>query len=134
MTDDELLARADAVAANAYAPYSNFHVGAAILTRDGRVFDGVIVDLIYLNRLVRPGGVVMLDDYQLPGVARAASFSAWIRAFSAAAAARSASLAAAASALARAAAAAASAMAFASAAAAAAAAAAASWLAALSVS
>ena len=44
MTDDELLARADAVAANAYAPYSNFHVGAAILTRDGRVFEGVNVE------------------------------------------------------------------------------------------
>jgi predicted O-methyltransferase YrrM len=37
-------------------------------------FDGVFVDLVYLNRLVRPGGVVMLDDYHLPGVARAASF------------------------------------------------------------
>ena len=44
MTDDELLARADAVAANAYAPYSNFYVGAAILTRDGRVFEGVNVE------------------------------------------------------------------------------------------
>jgi cytidine deaminase len=44
MTDDELLARADAVAANAYAPYSNFHVGAVVLTRDGRVFEGVNVE------------------------------------------------------------------------------------------
>ena len=44
MTDDELLARADAVAANAYAPYSNFHVGAVIVTRDGRVFEGVNVE------------------------------------------------------------------------------------------
>jgi cytidine deaminase len=44
MTGDELLARADAVAANAYAPYSNFHVGAAIVTRDGRVFEGVNVE------------------------------------------------------------------------------------------
>ena len=35
--DEELLARADAIAAQAYAPYSNFNVGAAILTRDGRV-------------------------------------------------------------------------------------------------
>jgi cytidine deaminase len=32
------------VAANAYAPYSNFHVGAAIVTRDGRVFEGVNVE------------------------------------------------------------------------------------------
>jgi cytidine deaminase len=44
MTDEELLARADAIAANAYAPYSNFHVGAAILTRDGRVLEGVNVE------------------------------------------------------------------------------------------
>jgi cytidine deaminase len=44
VTDEELLARADAVAARAYAPYSNFHVGAAALTRDGRVFAGVNVE------------------------------------------------------------------------------------------
>ena len=37
-------------------------------------FDGVFVDLFYLGRLVQPGGIVFLDDYQLPGVARAASF------------------------------------------------------------
>ena len=34
-------------------------------------FDGVFVDLFYL---VRQGGVVFLDDYQLPAVGRAASF------------------------------------------------------------
>jgi predicted O-methyltransferase YrrM len=37
-------------------------------------FDGVFVDLFYLARLVRPGGVVFLDDYQLPAVERAGSF------------------------------------------------------------
>lgn len=37
-------------------------------------FDGVFLDLVYLGRLVRPGGVVFLDDYQLPGIARAVSF------------------------------------------------------------
>lgn len=37
-------------------------------------FDGIFVDLFYLGRLVRPGGIVFLDDYQLPAVARAASF------------------------------------------------------------
>ena len=42
--DRELLDRADAVAAHAYAPYSKFHVGAAIRTRDGRVFEGVNVE------------------------------------------------------------------------------------------
>lgn len=39
-------------------------------------FDAVFVDLAYLNRLVRPGGIVFLDDYQLTGVERAAGF--WI--------------------------------------------------------
>ena len=37
-------------------------------------FDGLFVDLVYLARLVRPGGIVFLDDYQLPAVARAVSF------------------------------------------------------------
>jgi predicted O-methyltransferase YrrM len=37
-------------------------------------FDGVFLDLVYLGRLVRPEGIVFLDDYQLPAVARAASF------------------------------------------------------------
>jgi predicted O-methyltransferase YrrM len=37
-------------------------------------FDGVFLDLVYLGRLVRGGGIVFLDDYQLPAVARAASF------------------------------------------------------------
>jgi len=34
----------------------------------------VFVDLVYLGRLVRPGGIVFIDDYHLPGVVRAASF------------------------------------------------------------
>jgi len=37
-------------------------------------FDGVFVDLVYLGRLVRPGGIVVADDHQLPAVSRAASF------------------------------------------------------------
>ncbi|HEY8107156.1 MAG TPA: cytidine deaminase, partial [Gaiellaceae bacterium] len=40
----ELLAQADAAAAHAYAPYSNYHVGAAVLTRDGRVIAGANVE------------------------------------------------------------------------------------------
>ena len=43
-SDGELLALADAAAAHAYAPYSNFHVGCAVLTRDGRVLEGVNVE------------------------------------------------------------------------------------------
>jgi cytidine deaminase len=42
--DRELLERADAVAQRAYAPYSKFFVGAAVRTRDGRVFEGVNVE------------------------------------------------------------------------------------------
>ena len=37
-------------------------------------FDAVFIDLYYLGRLLRPGGVVFVDDYHLPGIARAASF------------------------------------------------------------
>jgi len=37
-------------------------------------FDGVFLDLAYLGRLVEPENVVFVDDYQLPGVARAVSF------------------------------------------------------------
>jgi cytidine deaminase len=42
--DRELLERADAVRKRAYAPYSEFFVGAAVRTRDGRVFEGVNVE------------------------------------------------------------------------------------------
>lgn len=37
-------------------------------------FDAVFLDLVYLGRLVRPGGIVFVDDYQLPAISRAASF------------------------------------------------------------
>ena len=44
ISDTELLERADAIAAKAYAPYSNFHVGVAVLLRDGTVIEGVNVE------------------------------------------------------------------------------------------
>jgi cytidine deaminase len=44
VTGADLIARADAAAANAYAPYSKYFVGASLLTTDGRVFDGVNVE------------------------------------------------------------------------------------------
>jgi len=41
---DELYERAVAAAERAYAPYSNYLVGAAVRARDGRVFEGVNVE------------------------------------------------------------------------------------------
>ncbi|HEV8180407.1 MAG TPA: cytidine deaminase, partial [Gaiellaceae bacterium] len=41
---DELVARADEAARAAYAPYSNYLVGATLLLKDGRVFDGCNVE------------------------------------------------------------------------------------------
>jgi cytidine deaminase len=42
--DRELFERAVAIAERAYAPYSHFHVGAAVRARDGRIFTGVNVE------------------------------------------------------------------------------------------
>jgi cytidine deaminase len=41
---DDLLARAHGAAARAYAPYSNYLVGAVVRTRDGKIFEGVNVE------------------------------------------------------------------------------------------
>ncbi len=44
ISHEALLAEADRGAANAYAPYSKFHVGAALLTKEGEVFRGCNVE------------------------------------------------------------------------------------------
>jgi len=44
MTSQELVERAEAAAHRAYAPYSNYLVGAVVLTRDGTVIEGVNVE------------------------------------------------------------------------------------------
>jgi cytidine deaminase len=44
VTTEELLARADAAAERAYAPYSSYLVGAVILLKDGRVVEGCNVE------------------------------------------------------------------------------------------
>jgi cytidine deaminase len=44
VTGQELVERAETAAAHAYAPYSNYRVGASLLTSDGRLFDGVNVE------------------------------------------------------------------------------------------
>lgn len=41
---DDLLASARAVAARAYAPYSDYLVGAAVRARDGKIYEGVNVE------------------------------------------------------------------------------------------
>jgi cytidine deaminase len=41
---NDLLARAKEIAARAYAPYSNYLVGAAVRSRDGKVYEGVNVE------------------------------------------------------------------------------------------
>ncbi len=38
------------------------------------LFENVFLDLIYAGRLVHSGGIVFVDDYQLPAIARAVSF------------------------------------------------------------
>jgi len=40
----DLYERAVAIAQRAYAPYSNYFVGAAVRARDGRIFEGVNVE------------------------------------------------------------------------------------------
>ena len=44
MTNQELIAKAKEVMTKAYAPYSHFQVGAALLAKDGRVFTGCNVE------------------------------------------------------------------------------------------
>jgi cytidine deaminase len=43
-TDAALFAAAEAIRAKAYAPYSKFHVGAAILADDGRIYSGCNIE------------------------------------------------------------------------------------------
>jgi len=44
MTNKELLSIADKAMENAYAPYSKFQVGAALLCKDGTVFTGCNIE------------------------------------------------------------------------------------------
>ncbi len=44
MTGEELVTLAERAAENAYAPYSNYHVGAVLLLKDGRTIEGCNVE------------------------------------------------------------------------------------------
>lgn len=44
MTDHELFALAVRARERAYAPYSGYAVGAALLTKDGKVYEGVNIE------------------------------------------------------------------------------------------
>jgi len=44
MSGEDLYDRAVAIAERAYAPYSNYLVGAVVRTHDGRIFEGVNVE------------------------------------------------------------------------------------------
>lgn len=44
MVKEELLQAAFSAMKNAYAPYSNFHVGACLLCHDGRIFYGANIE------------------------------------------------------------------------------------------
>ena len=46
VSDKQLITKAIDVAGLAYAPYSNFHVGAALIGKDGRIFTGCNVENI----------------------------------------------------------------------------------------
>ena len=44
MTKEELVAKAIEARKNSYSPYSHFAVGAALLTKDGRIFFGANIE------------------------------------------------------------------------------------------
>ena len=43
-TDQELFRMAVKASENAYVPFSNFHVGAALLTKDGKIYTGCNIE------------------------------------------------------------------------------------------
>jgi cytidine deaminase len=44
LSDEKLLEIAKNATRNSYAPYSNIHVGAAIITEDGKIFTGTNIE------------------------------------------------------------------------------------------
>jgi cytidine deaminase len=52
VTDEELVAEAREACERAYAPYSGYDVGAALLARDGTVFQGCNVEMITFTNTI----------------------------------------------------------------------------------
>ena len=61
---EDLVLRAEAVAARAYAPYSGYHVGAVVRTTDGHEFEGVNVE----NAAYPLGCRQWLHEFRIPEV------------------------------------------------------------------
>ncbi len=66
MTDKDLLGIATEVRCRAYAPYSKFAVGAALLTGDGRVFTGCNVENISFGLTMCAERVALTSDSNEP--------------------------------------------------------------------
>lgn len=56
MTDEALILQAKDAMKNAYAPYSEFRVGAALLAKDGAVFKGCNVEMRPMEQRTVPSG------------------------------------------------------------------------------
>lgn len=52
VTDEELVAQAREACERAYAPYSGYDVGAALLARDGTVFRGCNVEMVTFTNTI----------------------------------------------------------------------------------
>lgn len=78
VTDEELVASAREACERAYAPYSGYDVGAALLTRDDTVFRGCNVEMVTFTNTIHAesaalGAAVVAGHRQFEAVAVASS-------------------------------------------------------------
>jgi cytidine deaminase len=74
VTDEELIARAREACDRAYAPYSGYDVGAALLTADGEVFLGCNVEMVTFTNTIHAesgalGAAVAAGHHEFEAVA-----------------------------------------------------------------